>query len=73
MPSGEEGGNGGGESSPPNNNKKESTPNVRKHQQRGGFQRNAIAPRQPKFEGKCDGLKGHIYDCSDVIKYSLTT
>lgn len=23
------------------------------------------APRQPKFEGKCDDLKGHIYDCSD--------
>ena len=21
---------------------------------------------QPKFEGKCDGLKGHIYDCSDA-------
>ena len=22
-------------------------------------------PRQTKFEGKCDDLKGHIYDCSD--------
>jgi hypothetical protein len=23
------------------------------------------ALRQPKFEGKCDDLKGHIYDCSN--------
>ena len=23
-------------------------------------------PRQPKFEGKCDGLRGHIYDCLDT-------
>jgi hypothetical protein len=22
--------------------------------------------RQPKFEGKCEDLKGHIYDCSDA-------
>ena len=22
-------------------------------------------PRHPKFEGKCDDLKGHVYDCSD--------
>jgi hypothetical protein len=22
--------------------------------------------KQPKFEGKCDKLKGHIYDCTDV-------
>jgi hypothetical protein len=23
------------------------------------------APRQPQFEGQCDDLKGHIYDCSN--------
>jgi hypothetical protein len=22
-------------------------------------------PKQPKFEGKCEDLKGHILDCSD--------
>ena len=25
-----------------------------------------MIPRQPKFEGKCDDLKGRIYECSDV-------
>lgn len=24
-----------------------------------------MTPRQTKFEGKCDDLKGYIYDCSD--------
>ena len=24
-----------------------------------------------KFEGKCDGLKGHIYDCSDAHQSEL--
>jgi hypothetical protein len=23
-------------------------------------------PRAPKFEGKCNDLKGHIYDCSNA-------
>lgn len=35
-----------------------------------------IVPRQPKFEGKCSELKGHIYDCSDSRQaevYSKTT
>ena len=31
---------------------------------RYGNQKNAV-PRQPKFEGKCDELKGHVYHCSD--------
>jgi hypothetical protein len=26
------------------------------------------APRAPKFEGKCDNPKGHLYDCSDVCQ-----
>ena len=25
-----------------------------------------MVPRQTKFEGRCEDLKGHIYDCSDV-------
>jgi hypothetical protein len=35
-----------------------------------------VPPRQAKFEGKCDALKGHIYDCSDSRQadlYSKTT
>jgi hypothetical protein len=31
---------------------------------RGGYKAPTV-PRQPKFEGKCDDLKGQIYDCSD--------
>jgi hypothetical protein len=33
-------------------------------QQRLGSKSTTV-PRQPKFEGKSDDLKGHIYDCSD--------
>jgi hypothetical protein len=33
------------------------------YQGRYGFQR--PTGKQPKFEGKCDDLKGHIYDCTD--------
>jgi Reverse transcriptase (RNA-dependent DNA polymerase)/Zinc knuckle len=32
---------------------------------RHNYQKN-FAPRQPKFEGLCDELRGHIYDCSDA-------
>ncbi len=34
-------------------------------QAKRNFNRKAIV-RQPKFEGKCEELKGHIYDCSDA-------
>ena len=34
-------------------------------QQRQGNKPNTGIPRQPKFEGKSDDLKGHVYDCSD--------
>ena len=34
-------------------------------QQRSG-NKSVTIPRQPKFEGKSDDLKGHIYDCSDA-------
>eukprot|EP00978_Attheya_sp_CCMP212_P037970 scaffold183709_cov83-Attheya_sp.AAC.1 len=27
---------------------------------------NTVVPRQPKFEGRCEEIKSHIYDCSDV-------
>ena len=37
---------------------------------RYGNQKNAV-PRQPKFEGKCDKLKGHVYDCSDARQADL--
>jgi hypothetical protein len=35
-----------------------------------GFRKPATVTRlvikQPKFEGKCEDLKGHIYDCSNA-------
>ena len=37
---------------------------------RYGNQKNAV-PRQPKFEGMCDELKGHVYDCSDARQADL--
>ena len=49
--------------STPPKEKKESVENEKKHKY--GYHKPMI-PRQPKFEGKCDDLKGHIYDCSDV-------
>eukprot|EP00978_Attheya_sp_CCMP212_P037164 scaffold173586_cov64-Attheya_sp.AAC.2 len=27
---------------------------------------NTVVPRQPKFEGRCEEIKSHIYDCSDI-------
>jgi hypothetical protein len=44
------------------------TSETKKHRKRG-FRKpipTVITPRQPKFEGKCEELKGHIYDCSDT-------
>jgi hypothetical protein len=29
--------------------------------------------RQPRFQGKCDKLKGHIYDCSDSRQSDVYT
>ena len=34
-------------------------------QRPGNKSSTTMTPRQPKFEGKCDDLKGHVYDCSD--------
>ena len=33
------------------------------NQRWGGFKKPVM--KQPKFEGKCEELKGFIYDCSD--------
>jgi hypothetical protein len=35
--------------------------------------RTAVVPRQTRFEGKCEGLKGHIYDCSDAKQSDMFT
>jgi hypothetical protein len=45
--------------------------NKQRYRRRGGLKKNTPPTgrpviRQPKFEGKCNDLKGHIYDCSDV-------
>ena len=44
--------------------------NQKSRNRRRGFRKPAGTPRpilrQPKFEGKCEELKGHIYDCSDT-------
>ena len=62
---------GGGGTAPPNKEKKDFGSGVPGRYRRQPYnQQNSTAtvaaPRQPKFEGKCDGLKGHIYDCSDT-------
>ena len=37
---------------------------LKQHIGRRNFKKPII--RQPKFEGRCEELKGHIYDCSDA-------
>jgi hypothetical protein len=43
------------------------------------FQRSntpSVLLRTPKFEGKCNDLKGHIYDCTNILQadqYTKTT
>ena len=34
------------------------------HGGRGGGKRTYFKPKQPKFEGACEDLKGHVFDCS---------
>ena len=58
---------GGGDATP--KDKKESA-SGKKLLYRYGNQKNAV-PRQPKFEGMCDELKGHVYDCSDARQEDL--
>jgi len=72
MSSNEEG-TGDGESGAPSKDKKESPGGAKRFQPRNGFQRPAVALRQAKFEGKCDALKGHIYDYSDARQADLFT
>ena len=49
----------------PKKEKKESR-ETRKKQHMYGYHKLMIPRQEPKFEGKCDDLKGHIYDCSNV-------
>ena len=63
MSSNDGGGNNGGGGAPPYV-KRETATGGKKYHQRNNFQKPIV--RQPKFEGKCDALKGHIYDCSDA-------
>ena len=68
MPSNNKGGVSGDGTVPnANTNKDAGTPSSKMiYQQRRVFKKpTAVTIRQPKFEGKCEELKGHIYDCSD--------
>ena len=55
-------GNAGGDDSSSPKDKRTQGMN-KTYQGRYGFQRPTV--KQPKFEGKCDNIKGHIYDCTD--------
>ena len=61
---------GGGDATP--KDKKESVGGKKLPYRYGihGNQKNVVS-RQPKFEGKCDELKGHVYDCSDARQADL--
>ena len=52
--------------------KRESPMDARRYQHWNGYQK-LIAPQQPKIEGKCDKIKGHIYDCSNSHQSDLFT
>ena len=41
------------------------------NQRWGGFKKPIV--KQPKFEGKCEELKGFIYDCSDARQADMFT
>jgi hypothetical protein len=48
-------------------NKGSEAPPVKKGGYRGNRYKTTVATmaREPKFAGKCDGLSGFVYDCSD--------
>jgi hypothetical protein len=52
-----------------------SNTNDNKRYRRRGFRKPATVTRpmikQPKFEGKCEDLKGQIYDCSDARQSNM--
>ena len=48
-----------------------STPVITRGSQQQHGQQKTVPSRQPKFEGKCEHLKGHIYDCSDARQSNL--
>ena len=64
MPSGDERAGDGSGGSPAREKKDSSGSGGNKKRQ--GYQKPAGVPRQAKFEGKCEALKGHVYDCSDA-------
>jgi hypothetical protein len=45
----------------------------RKNQHNNNRSNKAVVPRQQKFEGEYDELKGNIYDCSDARQADLFT
>ena len=40
--------------------------NRRNHNYHRSSSKKNVMPKQAKFEGKCEDLKGHIYDCADA-------
>jgi hypothetical protein len=61
-----------GDSNKPGGIRKDSTKEPFHYQgKRRAFKKPTHPPRQPKFEGKCDDLKGHIYDCSSPRQVDL--
>ena len=55
-------GGAAGDSKPANTNDNK---RYRRRGQRKPMTTERPTTKQPKFEGKCEDLKGHIYDCSD--------
>jgi len=66
------GGAAGGAPSKDINNKKDPTDGPKRQQRYNNGQRFNVpsVPKQVKFEGKCDALKGHIYDCSSDGRFA---
>jgi hypothetical protein len=58
-------------------NKTQSSSDNKRYHRRGFRKPNGMTTgrpviKQPKFEGRCEDLKGHIYDCSDARQSSDT-
>jgi hypothetical protein len=64
-------GNASGDTAPANVGEhtasaKSSKTNINRRNRRRSFIKPTRVIRQPKFGGKCEALKVHIYDCSDT-------
>ena len=44
----------------------EDASNFKKKRDKKGFRKPNNSPRQVKFEGDCEDLAGHIYECSNI-------